>query len=175
MKLLLKRALLSTLLAGAGLAVFAQGMGGMGGMPHEDMHPGMGPGMHKPDPAKMQVMMDKHHAALKAKLKLTPEQEGAWSTFTTAMKPPATMGHNRPDPAEMQKLTTPERIDKMRALRAEHQGEMDKRADAVKAFYTTLSADQKKVFDAEHQRHGRKSGTRGPGAGMKGAPAPAVK
>lgn len=89
------------------------------------------------------------------------------------------MDHKRPDRAEMDKLTTPERIDKIRALRAQHMADrnatMDKRDDATKAFYAVLSADQKKIFDAEHARMGRHHGEhRGDGA-RKGADKPAAK
>jgi protein CpxP len=123
---------------------------------HMDMH---GKQM---DPAKRDAMVAKRQAELKAKLKITAEQEGAWTSFTTAMKPPARMDHQRPDRAELDKLTTPERIDRMRALRTQHMAErsaaMDKRADATKAFYAALNADQKKVFDAEHARMGQRHG-----------------
>lgn len=123
--------------------------------------------------------MAKRHADLKAKLKLTAEQEGAWTTFTGAMKPPAQMDPKRLDRAEMDKLSTPERIDKMRALRTEHMtamnAAMDKREDATKAFYAALNADQKKVFDAEHARMGGRHGEhRGPW-GQRGTDKPATK
>ena len=79
------------------------------------------------------------------------------------MKPPARLDTRYPDRAEMDKLTTPERIDKMRALRTEHMtamnAAMDKREEATKTFYAALNAEQKKVFDAEHMRGG-------PGRGM---------
>ena len=114
-------------------------------------------GMHDSmDPAKREAMVTKHLADLKTKLKITAPQEGAWTTFTAALKPPARAEHTRPDRAEMEKLTTPERIDKMRAHRAqrmtEMQAQMDKREEATKVFYTGLNADQKKVFDAEHSK-----------------------
>jgi periplasmic protein CpxP/Spy len=106
----------------------------------------------------MAERMAKRQAALKAKLKITPAQEGAWTTFATAMKPPAHMAggmgmqHDPKMIAEMDKLTTPERIDKMRAHRAERMAtmnaEMDKRGAATKAFYAILSSEQKAVFDA---------------------------
>lgn len=151
MKSVFKRALLASLLAGSVFSAFAQGMvGPMGGPPHE----GMPAGMHHPDPAKMQEVIAKRLTALKAKLKITPEQEGAWATFAAAMKPSSNMGQ-RPDPAEMKKLTTPERIDKMRSMRSLRQTEMDQRADAVKAFYVTLTPEQKKVFDAQHMHSGQ--------------------
>jgi periplasmic protein CpxP/Spy len=106
------------------------------------------------DPAKMQEHMARRLAALKQKLQLAPAQESAWATFTSAMKPPARM--QRPDRAEFEKLTTPERLDRMRAMRAARAAEMDKRADATKTFYASLTAEQKKVFDAEsvHRRGG---------------------
>ncbi len=126
-------------------------------------HGAMGGGKHgKMDPAKREARAAKHMAELKTKLKVTAEQEGAWTSFTTAMKPPARMDRQHPDRAEWAKLTTPERIDKMRALRTQHMAErtaaMDKREDATKAFYATLNADQKKIFDAEHARMGRHHG-----------------
>jgi hypothetical protein len=61
--------------------------------------------------------------------------------------------------AEMDKLTTPERIDKMQAMRAERMktmsAEMDKRGAATKAFYAVLSSEQKAVFDAVAMHGGR--------------------
>jgi protein CpxP len=121
--------------------------------------PPPGAGMEHHDPAKMHERMLKHMAALKAKLQLTSAQESAWTTFTTSMQPPAPTG-TRPDRAEIAKLTTPERIDKMRAMRAERDAAMDKRADATKAFYAALTPEQQKVFDANAMPHG---GPGGPG------------
>ena len=107
-------------------------------------------------------MMAKRVDALKAKLKITAAQEGAWTTFTTAMQPPARMDHQRPDRAEMEKLTTPERIDKMREMRKQRmtdmEAAMDKRDDATKTFYAALAPEQQKVFDAEHARMGKHHG-----------------
>jgi protein CpxP len=80
------------------------------------------------------------------------------------MQPPAQMGQRlTPEQrAEMDKLTTPERIDKMQALHTERMNEhaamMKKHGDATKAFYAVLSPEQKKTFDAEHVRHGGPAG-----------------
>jgi Spy/CpxP family protein refolding chaperone len=118
--------------------------------------------MGRHDPAKMQARIAKHQADLKAKLKLTPAQEGAWTNFTASMQPPA---HGaRPDraamKAEFDKLTTPERIDKMRALRAQRMTEMsaamDKRGEATKTFYAALTPEQQKVFDSQRMGRGGK-------------------
>ncbi len=54
-----------------------------------------------------------------------------------------------PDPQEFEKLTTPERIDRLNVLRAQHAGLLDKRAEAAKRFYATLTPSQRKVFDLE--------------------------
>ena len=125
--------------------------------------------MGRHDPAKMQAMMAKRQADMKAKLNITPAQEGAWTSFTTAMQPPANMG-GRATPeqrAEFDKLTTPERIDKMRAMRTQRMTDMsaamDKRGAATKTFYAALTPEQQKVFDAEHKKHGPHGGRGGPG------------
>jgi periplasmic protein CpxP/Spy len=121
-------------------------------------------GMHRDhhDPARMQARMEKRQAVLKSKLKLAPEQEGAWSAFTAAMKPPARPPHASPEQrAELQKLPTPERIDKMRAERSQRIAEMsrlmDQRGEAAKTFYGTLTPEQKKTFDAEAFQSGHSS------------------
>ena len=88
MKSVFKPVLLAGLLATAGFTALSQApaagehgyMVGAGGPMHEGMgHSRMG----KMDPAKMQAWMDKRNAELKAKLKLTPAQEGAWTTYAT--------------------------------------------------------------------------------------------
>jgi protein CpxP len=122
-----------------------------------------GPGMHRGDPAKMEQFharmeqrMSQRLGELKQKLVITPAQEGAWNTWTASLKPSA---HQRGDRAEFERLSTPERIDRMRAQRAQRNAEMDKRMDATKTFYAQLGAEQKKTFDAESLRflgHGGK-------------------
>jgi Spy/CpxP family protein refolding chaperone len=102
-------------------------------------------GMH--DPARMQEHFARRQAALKQKLQITPAQEGAWNAYLAAMKPPANF--SRPAPGEFERLTTPERIDRMRSMHTARAAEMDKRADATKTFYAALSPEQKKVFDTE--------------------------
>ena len=145
------------------------GQGAMyGGMQHERMG--------KFDPVKMQARMDQRSAALKAQLKLTPAQEAAWTTFTAAMKPPATMMANRPDYAELIKLPTPERIDKMKALHTQRMADMTaamtQRGEATKAFYAALTPEQQKVFDASTTRHFGQGGRMGGHRGRMGAVAP---
>jgi hypothetical protein len=161
MKTNLKLSLVAGMLLVAGVAYSQAPMMGC------DMREGMqGHGMGQAAPAKMQAMMDKRHAALKAQLKLTPAQEPAWAAFMEAHKLPAgKMG--RPDMPDMSKLTTPERIDKMKEMRAQRMSEMaaamDQRGAAAKTFYAALTPEQQKLFDAHEMRgHDRK----GHGMGM---------
>jgi Spy/CpxP family protein refolding chaperone len=170
MKTNLKLSLLAGLLAVTG-AVYAQGP--MGGQCDPAMGPGMGmrhDRMGKMDPARMQAMREKRDAVLKAQLKLTPAQEGAWKSFVDARKPAAPAANlQRPDPVEMAKLTTPERLDKMKTLREEHQKAMTKHDEATRTFYAALTPEQQKVFDAvtlPGHGHGDRKGFR---------PAPAAK
>ena len=104
---------------------------------------------HRADPARMEAHMAQRAADLKAKLKIEPAQEAAWASWTASMRPPAgqreAMAKNR---EEMKALSTPERIDRMKALRTQRDAEMDQRAQATKAFYAQLNAYQKGVFDS---------------------------
>ena len=146
MKKLLKSLVIAGVFTAAGVAAYAQSHDGMSGhMDHGRM-----------DPAKMEQMVNQHLVDFKAKLKITPAQEGAWTTFAAAMKPSGEMMGKRPDRAEIEKLPLPERIDKMRAMRKEHmatmEANMDKRDEAIKTFYAVLTPEQKKIADAEHSK-----------------------
>ncbi len=101
--------------------------------------------------AKMGERHAKHLTALKGKLKLEAGQEASWTTFEQSMQAPR-KPMSRPDPVDMEKITTPERIEKMQARKALHDAEMKKHADATIAFYATLSTNQKKIFDSEAAR-----------------------
>lgn len=185
MKSVFKPVLLAALLASAGLAAYSQApqapaggtMGAAGPMMHQGMRHER---MSRMDPARMQARIDKRLAALKAELKLAPAQEGAWTSFAAAMKPSADLMKarqaKRAERAEIAKLPTPERIDKMKALRTQRLGEMntamDLRGEATKVFYATLTPEQKKTFDAQTQRHQhRAGGWRGGPRDGKAAPA----
>jgi periplasmic protein CpxP/Spy len=155
---------LAGLLATAGVGVMAQSptnpQGDAGTTATTPQAKPRGERMGRHDPAKMQAYMAKRQAEMKAKLKITPAQEGAWTAFTAAMQPPANMGA-RPGPeqrAEFDKLTTPQRIDKMRDMRTQRMAAMDKRMDATKTFYAALNADQQKIFDTEHKMRGGRHG-----------------
>lgn len=130
--------------------------------------------MGRHDPAKMQAMMAKRQADMKAKLKITPAQEGAWTAYTASMQPPAHGARPTPEQrAEFDKLTTPQRIDRMKELRAQRMSAMsaamDKRGEATKTFYAALTPDQQKVFDTEHSKRRHGPGHHGGLGGPRGA------
>ena len=104
-------------------------------------------------------------AALKQKLAIAPDQEGAWASFQQAMQPAAGQARAQGQRQDWKQLTTPERIDRMRELRTQRMAEQDRRGDAVKAFYATLKPEQQKTFDAEGMRmmgqFGKKGGHHG--------------
>ena len=135
------RYLIAATLALAGLAASAQpapaGPGpGAGMMGHPAMQERM---------AHMQQRMAERDTALKQILQITPAQEGAWDAWIAARH---AQRPQRPAPGEFAQLTTPQRLDRMRALRASRDAEMDRRADATKTFYAALTPSQQKAFDA---------------------------
>jgi protein CpxP len=116
----------------------------------------MSSGGHAKSPEQMKERYAKRQAELHGKLKLTPAQQPAWNTFAEKMKPgerPA-----RTDRAEMEKLTAPQRMERMLAMMQEGQKRMNERLAAVKEFYAVLTPEQQKIFDQEfatgrHHRH----------------------
>ncbi len=160
MKVNVKPVVLAAVLATSALSVFAHA-GGPGPEGRDGRH-----GMHQMDPERqarrherMQEHMAQRAAELKAQLKLSPEQEGAWNAYAGAMKPatpPAAAQR-----ADHAKLSTPERLDRMREMRRLRDAEFDKRDAATRSFYAGLNAEQKKIFDdntgrrhPEGRRHG---------------------
>jgi hypothetical protein len=163
---------------------------------------------------RMHEHMEMHAKHLHDLLQLRPDQDAALQTLMAALAPSpmdhmgdhhmgpggpgGPMDHHMP-PGEghddFAKLTTPERLDKMASMMAEHsakhQAEFQKHASAIKAFYAVLSPEQKRAFDAMpphmfggmHDHHGdggeghgawgRHMGQDGPhGPGGPGAPPP---
>jgi periplasmic protein CpxP/Spy len=123
---------------------------------------------------RMHEHMEMHAKHLHDLLQLRPDQDAALQTLMAALAPshmdhmgdhhmgpggpggPGHMDHHMGPGADghddFAKLTTPERLDKMAAMMAEHtakrQAEFQKHAEAIKAFYAVLSPEQKRAFDA---------------------------
>lgn len=149
--------LLTALLAGGAiLTSTAHAMPGGG----SDGHPRCEARQGQNFQSRMQARHAQHMSALKDKLKLAPEQEAAWNTFAASMQPGMRQaGMGGPATREQfQQLNTVERMDRMQAMAEARHARMTQRAAAIKAFYTRLTPEQQKVFDAEampmHQQRG---------------------
>jgi Spy/CpxP family protein refolding chaperone len=112
---------------------------------------------------KMQGKSDeqraRHLSELKEKLKLSAKQESAWNAFASASKPAPQRGSKQAMRGEFEKMSTPERLDKMQAMSEMRHARMAERSKAVKVFYAELSPEQRVVFDAgmkpRHRGHGQ--------------------
>lgn len=108
---------------------------------------------HARSPEQRQQAWQQRAEAFKQKLQLSAQQQEAWNTWQQSMQP---QPHARLERQDLAQLTTPERIDRMRAERAQRSAEADRRGDATKAFYAALTPEQQKTFDAQgpRMRHG---------------------
>ena len=104
------------------------------------------------DPARMEKMHEQRMAALHDKLKLTAQQEPAWKKFAVQQPMPGQL--KRPDPAEMDKLNAPQRLEKgLEHLRA-MEARLAEHLAALKEFYAVLTPEQQKTFDDQMPRFG---------------------
>ncbi len=155
-----KRALIAGVIAGSGILAassFAMSSGGSSSEKgcaarHEQKQGAMGEGRHA-----------EHLSELKAKLKLKPEQEAAWNTFAASTEPGmrAVKADRQAMRGEFEKLSTPQRLDKMLEMSDLRRTKMLERAEAIKVFYAQLTPEQQAVFDAEakperHRNHGQR-------------------
>ena len=135
----------SLALAGALAVAAATGVGASFAQPAPPM-PTEGHGWSRPDPAQM---AQRHAEHLRALLQLRPDQEPALRALIAALQPdPGKMDEMRAERGEREKMTTPERIDRMQARMAERQAGFARKADAIKRFYAQLSPAQQRAFDA---------------------------
>jgi hypothetical protein len=151
-----KRAVLAGLIAGSGILVasaYAVSADNAAGTPRCEAR------QQQQGAARWEDRRAAHLAELKEKLALTADQEAAWSTFTESARPgPRHAGMDRKAMREeFEKLSTPERLDRMQAMSDMRRARMAERAGAIKTFYAQLSPEQQRVFDAEamprHHRH----------------------
>ena len=109
-----------------------------------DCRPMGGPG-GPGGPERHARMIEQHHQRLHEALKLTPEQESGWKKLMEtqdAMRRPG-----RPPADDGSKLTAPERADKMLAMSRARNEQLSEHVSALKNFYASLRAEQKKTFD----------------------------
>jgi Spy/CpxP family protein refolding chaperone len=175
-KLLVGALFASMLTLGTAAGVYAQqapggppAMGAPQGPPGPGM--GMGRGMRgggqQMDPAAMQKLREERQAKraqlMHDALGITANQESAWKAFQDAMKPPAFTPPTADRRAQLEAMTTPQRLDERLARQTEMYNVVKARTEATKRFYNQLTPTQKKSFDALAQMGGR-----GDGPGMRG-------
>ena len=101
----------------------------------------------------------KHQAKIHDLLKITPAQEGAWAAYQAAIKPVAPTAPATGGRAAYAALSAPARLQKAIDMMKAHEAKMETTLGALNTFYAVLTADQKKVFDANtmggaHGGHG---------------------
>lgn len=106
------------------------------------------PGHHQRHCADMAAHADARLAFLHTKLAITAAQEGAFTTFATAIRqsvqPMAAACTAGPPPRS---ATFPERVDAHLKMMATHAQTAQAVATAAKTLYGALNADQKKIMD----------------------------
>lgn len=89
-------------------------------------------------------------SVIKSDLKITPDQEAAWTAFESAVKSQVRTMPHRPGPeqrAAFAKMTAPERA-QLRATRMQERAQGAQNiAQAVKALYAQLTPEQKQTAD----------------------------
>ncbi len=110
---------------------------------------GYGYGMHGgrmgANPERWEKMREEHQAALHDGLKLTAQQEPAWKKYIS--QPPLMDKANRLNPEELDKLTSPQRLEKVLEHMRAAEARMADHLAALKEFYAVLTPEQQKIFD----------------------------
>ena len=100
---------------------------------------------------RMEKYHEQHLAKLHDKLKLSAQQEPAWKKFA-AVDPMADKSL-RPDPAEMDKLNAPQRMEKGLEHMKAMETKLSEHLAALKEFYAVLTPEQQKTFDDQMPHH----------------------
>ena len=116
---------------------------------------------------------EKNLANLHTALKLTPDQEAAWKTWSEQIKAgKEERKERREEFANWQNLPAIERMEKALEFSKARQAHLEAAIAATKTFYATLTPEQKPVFDQQfrfwphHWKGGMEPGE-APAEGMK--------
>jgi hypothetical protein len=127
----------------AALALSAQAQP-PGGPPPGDYPPPQGGQGYGQPPSPQQMAQ-----TLRKLLMLRPDQEASLQDFVRNVAPPPGLQEKMyRQQQEARTMTTPQRMDLMVSNMDEMRQMMLARAQATKAFYATLTPDQKRAFDA---------------------------
>jgi len=159
MKRTSSRLLLATIITAASTLALAQPMQGMqggGGMDRETVY------------RDRMESFELRMAEFKTLLKLTPQQEPAWQSFTAVMQPlPQPM---RLTPAERSQLTPKQHAEWLQQRDTFRQARTAQRSEAITTFRAQLTPEQQQTFDQYAAQYGVRSVPQGGmrGGGMQG-------
>ena len=151
----------------------AMGYGhGAGHGGHGMKHHGAGAG-HSGRWSNPAAAVEGHLAALKVELKITPDQDTAWKTFTDKARQQATIMIARRDARRAQMSSTapatpqpaPERLAQRTEFAKQRIAAMETMTAAVKDLYNVLTPEQKTLADQQLARGPMGGGGRGMGGG----------
>lgn len=100
---------------------------------------------------------------LHSELKLAPEQEQAWKTWSASLQAKfSTMQKNRPDRDAMARLSAPERMEQVLDRMKSHEKELEAELASLRSFYGVLTPEQKQTLDKfrPFNQGGREGGKR---------------
>lgn len=148
-----KPVLAAAILAAAGLAYTGHALAETGKPGVERCEKGWSKGDYK---KRAEERMNRLHK----ELKLTADQEAAWTTWTGKVTAGLEEAKTkRPDFKAMGDLSAPERMEKYIEYGKEKQARMEAGLADLKTFYATLTPEQRKVFDKSSPfGHGRDKG-----------------
>ena len=122
-----------------------------------DSHRMAARGMHtQPTLEQVQAHFAERLDKLHDKLNLQASQEAAWSAFATAMTP--TSLPTRPDHADGDNLTAPERAQRRLDAFKQRESVLTGHVAAIKTVYAALSPEQQKIFDDNFKKLRRHHG-----------------
>jgi len=128
--------------AGGAFALYAA----MGAAAFAQPTPAAAPAAHQHGMAAKGDDPAERASRLRDVLQLRPAQEPALQAYVSALRS-AHQGMAS-EPAAPMPSTTPERLDRMQRMMAQHQAAMTAMIDATRRFYDQLDAGQKRAFDA---------------------------
>ncbi len=101
-------------------------------------------------PASSQTVGQSPINALHQALHLSPQQESAWQAYRAqASAPTRAQDRRRAASVMFPNLSAPQRMDLIEAEMKQELADLQHQSQALKAFYATLSPDQKSTFDAQ--------------------------
>ena len=133
-----------------GLTVLGLGAGSFAAQAQEAK-----PDMH----AKWGERAAMHQQKLHDLLKLTPSQDSAWASYTAAARSAHPRGE-RGERGAWKTMSAPQRMEKRIEMAKQHIGAMETQLAALNTFYSVLTPEQKKLFDANSIGRGGHRGMR---------------